>query len=428
MKRTEIKRRKLADTVLATLEPEAIDYRELDGDGLYFRVKSNGKKSWQLRYKAADKRWLWHTLGSYPEVGGADARLLAADERKLIGQGIFPADRKASKLAAAEIAKTNTFRAVAERWFEFKKTRGLADSTLEKIRTYLDKDILPAIGDKQLDDITRTDCAALQESLEERDAHNVAKKVRSWINQIFGWAIGKGLTENDPGSRLTDIAAQAPETRQYPHLLEPELPAFLQSLRASTSRTPVKTATWLCLWTASRPGMVREAEWSEIDFDDALWSIPETKMKTGRAHVVPLSRQALEMLRNLYRMTGQGRYLFPGSGAKNPCISENTINKAIAAIGYKGRLVGHGTRHTASTLLNEHDWNKDHVERQLAHVTGGVKGIYDKAKYLTQRRVMMQWYCDYLETLEAGMTPAQQADFDRHVNVMESKVLELVRA
>lgn len=431
MKRSEIKRRPLADTVLASLEPESKEYREPDGLGLYFRVKPDGNKSWQLRYKKRSGQWAWVGFGGYPEVSAALARSKAAAHLLATSKGEDPTEQKreerAANEAAAEAAKTKTFRAVAEQWFIYKQTKGLADSTLDKIRTYLDKDIFPAIGAKQLDEITRTDCASLQKSLEARDAHNVAEKCRSWINQIFGWAIGHGLTENDPGSRLIDIAAPAPATQQYPHLLEPELPAFLQALRASTSRTPARTATWLCLWTASRPGMVRKAEWTEIDFDNALWSIPESKMKTGRAHVVPLCRQALDALRNLHRMTGYNRYLFPGSGPKNPFISENTINKAIAQVGYKGRLVGHGTRHTASTLLNEHCWNSDHVEAQLAHVKGGIKGIYDKAKYLPQRRAMMQWYCDYLDNLAAGMTPAQQSEFDSRVNIIDSNVMELVR-
>lgn len=177
--------------------------------------------------------------------------------------------------------------------------------------------------------------------------------------------------------------------------------------------------------------MVRFAEWVEIDFDNALWTIPAEKMKTRRDHVVPLSQQALEALHELHQITGRGRYLFPGIGAKQPVISENTINLTLRKIGYRNRLVGHGTRHTASTLLREHGWEKDHVEAQLAHKEAGVSGIYNKAVYLPQRRSMMQWYADYLDYLDCladGMTPAQRADFDRSVNVLESNVLELVRA
>lgn len=401
MKRSQIKRRPLADTVLNSLEPDAQEYRELHERGLYFRVKPNGGKSWQLRYKNAASKWSWMGLGSYPEVSAKRAGEEADKLRKLISDGIDPQEQKLADKAAIKTAQTRTFRMAADGWLQAKVDKGLADSTLSKIRTYLDKDILPALGDKQLDEITRTDCAALQASLEARNAHNVAEKCRTWVNQIFGRAIGLGLTENDPASRLRDIAAPAPQTQQHPHLLEPELSEFIRALKTTTSRLPAKTAAWLCIWTASRPGMVRLAEWLEIDFDTATWTTPAAKMKMRRDHVAPLPIQAIDALRELHRVTGRSRWLFPGVGPKNPTISENTINKVFAGIGYKGRLVGHGTRHTASTLLRENGWQKDHIEAQLAHKEEGISGIYNKAQYLEQRTTMMQWYADHLDTLAA---------------------------
>ncbi|SNY01103.1 Integrase [Pseudomonas sp. LAMO17WK12:I6] len=402
MKRADIKRRPLADTTLAGLEPETKEYRELDGNGLYFRVKPDGGKSWQLRYKRPAGNWAWMGLGGYPEVSGALAREKAADLRKVVSSGADPLEQKRSAKAAIDAARTRTFRAAAEAWLKAKEEKGLASSTLNKIRTYLDKDILPALGDKPLDEITRTDCANLQASLEAREAHNVAEKCRTWVNQIFGRAIGLGLTENDPGSRLRDIAAQAPKTQQHPHLLEPELGEFLTALKNTPSRLTARTAAWLCIWTASRPGMVRLAEWKEFDLDKALWTTPASKMKMRRDFVCPLPRQALLALRELHALTGRSRWLFPGVGAKNPTISENTINKVFATIGYKGRLVGHGTRHTASTLLREHGWPKEHVEAQLAHKEEGISGVYNKAQYLEQRTAMMQWYADHLDKLQNG--------------------------
>jgi integrase len=148
-------------------------------------------------------------------------------------------------------------------------------------------------------------------------------------------------------------------------------------------------------------------------------------MKARRDHVTPLSRQALDALRELHRMTGRGRYLFPGIGAKKPVISENTINLTLNKVGYKGRLVGHGSRHTASTLLREHGWEKDFVEAQLAHKEQGMAGVYNQAAYLEQRRSMLQWYADYLEALETGMTAAQRAEFDRLVNSSGINVVTL---
>ncbi len=410
MKRADIKRRPLADTTLAGLEPESKEYRELDGSGLYFRVKPDGGKSWQLRYKRPTGNWAWMGLGGYPEVSGALARDKAAELRKVVSSGADPLEQKRSAKAAIDAAKTRTFRAAADAWLKAKEEKGLAPSTLNKIRTYLDKDILPALGDKPLDEITRTDCAELQASIEARDAHNVAEKCRTWINQIFGRAIGLGLTENDPGSRLRDIAAQAPKTQQHPHLLEPELGYFLTALKNTPSRLTARTAAWLCIWTASRPGMVRLAEWKEFDLDKATWTTPAAKMKMRRDFVCPLPHQAVSALKELHCLTGRSRWLFPGVGAKNPTISENTINKVFATIGYKGRLVGHGTRHTASTLLREHGWPKEHVEAQLAHKEEGISGVYNKAQYLEHRITMMQWYADYLDALERGNVVQGQFD------------------
>lgn len=427
MKRSDIKRRPLADTVLATLEPEATAYREADGNGLYFRVKPNDTKSWELRYKKPDGKWSWHGLGGYPELSGAKAREKAAEVRKLLVAGIDPVEHKAATKMADAIAAANTFRTAAEHWYQRKVDDGLADSTLRLMRGYLDNDVLPALGDKPISDVTRKDCADLQASIEARNAPNTRDKVRVALRQIFSQAIARGLCENNPASELLSISTKTPKAKQYPHLLEPELPAFLHNLRNTTSRLPARTATWMCLWTASRPGMVRWAEWSEIDFDNALWTIPADKMKMRRDHVVPLSRQMLDALRDLQRMTGRSRYLFPGIGPKKPVISENTINLTLSKVGYQGKLVGHGSRHTASTLLREHGWLKEHVEAQLAHKEAGVSGIYNQAQYLPQRRAMMQWYADYLDQLAVGITPAQRTEFDRQVNVVEDNVIELVK-
>lgn len=428
MKRSEIKRRPLADTTLASLEPEATAYRELDGDGLYFRVKPNGTKSWELRYKKPDGKWSWHGLGGYPDLSGAMAREKAREAKRLVSSGTDPVQHKIAQREAKEAASANTFAAAAEYWFQRKAQDGRAGSTLRLMRGYLDNDVLPALGDKLLTEITRRDCADLQERIEARGALNTRDKIRVALRQIFSQAIARGLCENNPASELGAIAAPTPKAKQYPHLLEPELPAFLQALRRSTSRTPARVATWLVLWTASRPGVVRYAEWTEIDFERALWSIPADKMKARRDHVTPLCRQALEALRELHRMTGRGRYLFPGIGAKKPVISENTINLTLNKVGYKGRLVGHGSRHTASTLLREHGWEKDFVEAQLAHKEQGVAGVYNQAAYLEQRRAMLQWYADYLDALEAGMTPAQRADFHALVNTTGTNVVTLRRA
>ncbi|WGK60484.1 integrase arm-type DNA-binding domain-containing protein [Halopseudomonas sp. SMJS2] len=417
MKRSEIKRRPLADTVLASLEPEQKEYREAYGvDRLYFAVSPSGRKRWDMRYKkpGADT-WSWLGLGSYPDVSAKKARVEAVKVLDLLDRGIDPVAEKAAARDAKKQAVANSFRNSAEAWYQKKIDDGRAEKTLVGIRYCLDNDVLPAIGAKPITDVTRADCAKIQASIEKRGAHNTAEKARTWLNQIFGWAIAHGRTENNPASNLRDIAARAPAEKQYPHLMEAELPEFLQALRQSPSRMIALTAAWMVVRTASRPGMVRFAEWNQFDFDAKLWSVPAAIMKMSRDHLVPLPDTVVTDLLELRRLTGRGRYLFPSSGSKCPVISDATINKVFALVGYKGKMTGHGARHTCKTLLSEHGWPDAWSEMQLAHKKVGLREVYDKAAYLEQRRVMMQWYSDYIDALEAGITEEAAAELKARV-------------
>jgi len=404
MKRSEIKRRPLSDTTLYGLEPEEKVYREHDGSGLYLRVKPNGAKSWELRYKKQSGAWSWLGIGSFPEVGGKLARSKARDFIILISTGVDPIEHKTASASAAEKARASTFRAIAEQWYEKKVTDGKAATTLHKVRQYLDKDMLPSLGNKPISSISRQDCMRLQEAIEKRGAHNVAKKTRGWLNQIFTYAIAQSLIEMNPASALLIVAAASPTPKPHPHLLEPELPDFLRKLRQSTSRMTIRTAAWMVLLTGNRQDPTRHAEWSEIDLEKGLWTVPPHKMKSKRAHISPLPRQLVDMLKALQLISGRSRWVFPGDGSKNPVISDVALNKVFKSFGYKGKMVAHGSRHTASTLLREHGWHKDFVEAQLAHKETGISGVYNMASYLDQRIVMMQWYADCLEALENGHT------------------------
>lgn len=409
MKRSQIKRRPLADTVLEKLEPEAKDYRELDSTGLYFRVKSNGGKSWNLRYKRSDGKWTWKGLGSYPKVSAKEARDLAYALLKQANDGVDIRSNTQSQIGKP------TFKQVANDWYQRKVEDDLAPKTLRLMRDTLDKDLLPNLEGHCIDEITRADLTQVHEKIEDRKAYEIAKKSRSWLNQIFKLAIAKGYREFNPASELSETARKAPPTKHHPFLLEPELPDFLKALDRSNSTFNTRTGLWMLLLTASRPGMVRHAEWAEIDLDAATWTIPGTKMKTGLDIVVALPTQLVRWLELLKEVTGRGKLLFPSTKDPDQPVSHNTFNAALGLIGYKGKLVGHGARHTASTLLRDHGWRKDFVEKQLAHVEGGVAGVYNKAEYLNQRRTMMQWYADYLEALRTGMDDAKREHFAKTV-------------
>ena len=417
MKRTAIKRRPLADTVLASLEPEDKEYRESYGrDRLYFVVNPSGRKRWEMRYKKPETgRWGWMGLGPYPEVTAKVARQRADEAFALVQQGIDPVKQRKEQQRLEQEAEGNLFIVTAEEWFARKQQMGRAPKTLDGIRLWLDNDALPALGHLPIERITRAQCRELQKRIEERAAFNTAKKSRGWLNQIFGYAIAHERTDNNPASNLLDVAAVAPSGSSYPHLLESELPDFLRALRASTSRQVVLTAAWMVVYSASRPGMVRFAEWEEIDLGKKLWVIGADKMKMRRDHVVTLPTQVVELLKELRELTGDNRYLFPGDGSKLPVISDAAINTCFNKIGYKGRMTGHGSRHTAKTLLSEHGWPSDWTEIQLAHKLPGMEGTYNKANYLKWRAEMMQWYCDYLDALESGMTDEQREAFDARV-------------
>jgi len=394
MKRSQIKRRPLADSVLTNLEPDAKEYQEKDSPNLYFRVKPNGTKSWMLRYKRPNGSWAWKGLGGFPSVSGKIAREKAHQILKDLSNGV-DITKPANNPASDDVL----FRTVGDDWYRRKVVAGRSHGSLKQYKGYLEKDIYPVLGDLGLKQITRADCAKIQANLEARGSYVIAAKIRRWLTQIFSLAIGQGLLELNPASELRQIAQEGIKEKQYPYLLEDELPAFLKALRRSKGTIVTLTLVRLVLRTASRPGSARRAEWSEMDLDNEVWTIPAPKMKTRVAHVVPLARQTVEELRKLHERTGLNQYVFPGSG-QNAVISEVAINKALQSVGYRDKLVGHGCRHTASTLLHEHGWDHHVIEAQLAHKVQGVAGVYNKAVYLEQRKEMMQWYADYLDKLE----------------------------
>lgn len=240
-----------------------------DSSGLALLVKPNGSKYWHFRY-TYQGRAARMSLGVYPHISLQEARERAAECRNLLKQGTNPgAKRRDDKLRQQE-AGLNTFRRAAEYWYQFKSDSGRSSATLKKIRDYLDKDLLPALGEKQLELITRSDCAKLQACIEKRGAFNVADKTRTWLKQIFSQAIARGLCEHNPASELHAIAIAPPPTQHYPHLHEHELPEFLRALSKTTSRLPARIASWMTILTASRPGMVRYAKWEEIDFEEGI--------------------------------------------------------------------------------------------------------------------------------------------------------------
>ncbi|MEN2506894.1 tyrosine-type recombinase/integrase [Stutzerimonas stutzeri] len=400
MKRSEIKRRPLADTTLAGLEPEQAAYREQDGQGLYFRVKPNGGKSWELRYKKPDGKWSWLGLGSYPEVSGAGARLKAAELRADAADGVSPLAAKHARKASELESANSTFEALAREWIEIRRP-GWAPSTATRTIGALELHVLPVFGKRLYASILPIEWMEFLRGMERQGIIEQMSRVRRSCKEIYDLARVTGRAVHNPLEGLNRFLQSKP-AENYAHVTAKELPALLRAIAAYPHAHDVRLGLRLLMLTGVRPSELREARWDEFDRKAGLWQIPAERMKKRRPHTVPLSRQALDALEQLNKMTGAYRLLFPGRNDRTQPRSNMAFNMALRRMGYAGRQTGHGFRHVASTTLRENGFAKDHVEAQLSHVEDGVSGVYNKATYLEQRRAMMQWYADYLDELEAG--------------------------
>lgn len=400
MKRGEIKRRPLADTVLATLEPEPTVYRELDGNGLYLRVKPNGQKLWELRYKKEDGKWSWLGLGKYPDVSGAQARKVAAKLKSATANDESALTTKRLQKAAERRAATDTFEHLAREWHATKSKTWTAGTAVRNLGA-LQNHVFPIFGRRPYSGITPMEWMEFLRSMEQSGVVEQTSRVRAMCREIYDLARVTGRATHNPLEGLHKFLLTKP-TENYAHVPVEELPALLRAIRAYPNALDVKIGLQLLTMLACRPSELREASWEEFDLDARLWLIPAERMKRRREHLVPLPSQAVGLLRDLFNITGRYALLFPGRSNTTKPRSNTVFLMALRRLGYEGRQTGHGFRHLASTILNEQGFDSQHVEAQLSHVKGGVRGVYDKSTYLEQRKVMMQWYADHLDRLAIG--------------------------
>lgn len=391
----------LTDTKLRQAKPGPKPQFLFDERGLYLQITPAGGKWWRYKYRFDGKQKLL-SFGTYPDVGLARARKERDSARELLAQGIDPSTQRKAEKREAKERRANTFAALAEAWYT-KKAASWAPATAQKTRIYLDRDLIPALGERPMSEIRRTDLIETLRQIEQRDALDVAKKARGWLSGIFRYALVAEVIESNPATDLDVVAAPIRNRRQHPHLPLAALPGFLRALDAYKGDPATRHAISLLLLTAVRPGELRAAEWKEFDLQKATWSIPGERMKMRRPHVLPLPEQAVAALRELHELTGHRDLVFPSRDTPRRPMSENTVNLAIGRMGFKGRQTGHGFRHLISTALNERGYNRDWIERQLAHGDQNeIRAVYNKAEYLDQRREMMQAWADYLDTLREG--------------------------
>jgi integrase len=328
-------------------------------------------------------------LGVYSDMSLKDARERRDEARKLLVNGIDPGEtRKAQKADRAE--DMNTFEAVAREWFAKYSPNWVANHANKIIRR-LERDVFPWIGKRPIREINAPELLTVLRRIETRDALETAHRAMQNCGQVFCYAIATGRVERDPSADLRGALPPVKE-KHYASITDPktvrELLSAIEGYRGSfVTQCALKLAPLVFV----RPGELRKAEWSEFNLEAAEWRIPAEKMKMQETHIVPLSRQAVAILRELHPLTGSGRYVFPGARTNGRPMSENTVNAALRRLGYpKDEMTGHGFRSMASTILNEQGWHRDAIERQLAHTErNAVRAAYNYAEHLPERRKMM---------------------------------------
>ena len=369
-----------------------------DGNGLWLLINPNGSRWWRFRYRYGGKERNI-SLGVYPDVSLKLARARRDDARRMLVEGVDPsAHRQAGKLA-----QRVTLQLIAEEWLDI-QAKKLAAVTVSKIRWMLTEFILPRLGSRPIHEITAAELLQTLRLIEERGRHETAHRTKQYVGQVLRYAIATGRAQRDITSDLRGALTPV-STKNHAAVTDPAaIGALLRSIDGYSGQPATHAALKLAPLVFVRPGELRKAEWSEFNLDAAEWRIPAQRMKMREAHVVPLSRQALAILRELRPITGHGRFVFPSIRTGDRPMSENAINGALRRLGYTNdEMTGHGFRSMASTSLNEQGWHPDVIELQLAHAERNkVRAAYNRATRLGERRKMMQAWADYLDGLRAG--------------------------
>ncbi len=373
-----------------------------DGGGMYLLIQPNGSKYWRLDYRFAGKRKTL-AIGIYPEVSLLEARERRDAARKILSNGADPSDVKKSQKAAVVAITENSFEHVAREWFS-SHAHNWKENHSSKIIRRLEADIFPWLGTRPVGEITAPELLETVRRIQKRGVLETAHRALNNCSSVFRYAIATGRALRDPAA---DLRGALPPTKEKHHasIIEPKaIGQLMRDIEEFKGSFVTRCALRFAPLVFVRPVELRKAEWSEIDFDKSEWRIPAIKMKMNAVHIVPLSTQSVAILREIQPLTGSGKYVFPCERTTLRSMSENTILGALRRMGYTSEeMTGHGFRSMASTLLNEQGFNRDAIERQLAHAErDGVRAAYNYAEYLPERKRMMQHWADYLDSLAKG--------------------------
>jgi len=442
----------LTDIKVRQSKPQDKAYAIPDGGGLFLFISPNGSKNWHFRFSFNNKQQRI-SFGSYPIIDLKTARTLRHDAQTLIAKGIDPRDERKAVREKETPQKKVTFAKFAQEWQIFKARKMGFDkfegrkSTIAQIGRAMKKDFLPKLGDKAMAEISRKDVVNVIRAIEERQAFDVARKCRGWLNEIFRHALVEGLVEYNPATDLDVVSMKAPPTKHNPYLKTSELPEFLARLNDYSGYRQTVLGIRLLLLTGVRTGELRHAEPEHFDLENAMWRIPPSLVKQLQARVrttndiippylVPLSTQAVAIVRELLEMRYPWqKYVLCNKYDPKKIISENTLNFGISRMGYKDRLTGHGIRATISTALNEFGYESKWIEAQLSHSdpdknnkTSKVSKFYNHAEYVEQRRAMMQDWADRLDQWEKEGLAQRQIIVDQESAKTEPPAPAILKA
>lgn len=375
-------------------KPAEKSYRLSDAGGLFLFVPPSGKKVWRMRYRFDGKEKTL-VIGPYPEISLTEARAKQSDAKMKLLAGVDPAEQKQAIKKKAKEEAADSFGDIFREWHAHKSkvwSKGYAD---EMMSMFTD-DILPIIGHMRMEEVEPMVLLKVIRLFEDRGAMERADKARRRCGEVFSYAIVTGRAKYNP-SRDIAGAMKGYRKQNYPFLPMHRIHEFQRALNSYGGWVVSKIAAQILHYTAMRTVELRSLVWTGIDYENRLISVDPEVMKGRKLHVVPMSDQVIELLRFLQQITGQYELCFPGRSDRKKPISENAVLGVIRNIGYEGQTSGHGFRHQFSTVLNEKHWNRDAIEMQLAHVSGGTRSVYNHAAYLDTRREMMQFWADWLD-------------------------------
>ncbi|MGJ8693751.1 MAG: tyrosine-type recombinase/integrase [Thalassotalea sp.] len=385
---TQVKQAKSTDSI----------YKLSDGEGLQLRIMPSGSKQWLLDYlKPISRKRTSLSLGNFPAVSLADARTKRTQAKELLAKGVDPKEYRDDIARENKIAAGNTLINVAKVWFEVKKTK-IAETTSKSLWRNFQNHVFPQLGHRPIDKISAPETIQTLKVLAARGSLETVDKIIGHLNELMNFAVNTGVVHANPLSGIK-AAFQSPKSKNMATLKPQELPELMKELSFANIKITTRCLIEFQLHTMVRPVEAAEARWAEIDFENKLWSIPGTRMKKNRDHIVPLSKQVLEILERMKMISFHLEFIFPADRSKTKPSNSETANNALKKrMPFKNRLVAHGMRSLASTTLNEEQWDAQLIEVALAHVDKNtVRSSYNHAAYIEPRRKMMDWWSEHIE-------------------------------